>query len=159
MEPEELLTDSQLRCYLEKNRILNESKPNYHSSVQYPRKVIMTPEELMAKGMELMKSKSHDYTTNDRYENFERQAELISWFKDSTDQAFIAVIAIKLARLASLLGRDKEVKNESIQDTFIDLINYCSLWGGYCTKDIIVDGVRDLNIPIHPMPNPRQDLS
>lgn len=120
----------------------------------------MEPEELMAKGMELMKSKSHDYTTSHRYENFERQAELISWFKDSNDQAFVAVIAIKVARLASLLGRDKEVKNESIQDTFIDLINYCALWGGYRTKDSsIVDGVRDLKIPLHQMPNPRQELT
>lgn len=150
MEPEELL---------EKNKTLNESKPNYFNSVQYPMKVIMTPEELMARGMELMKSKSHDYTTSHKYENFERQAELISWFKDSIDQAFVAVITIKLARLASLLGRDKEVKNESIQDTFIDLINYCSLWGGYRTKDDknnqVDKGLYGQYGPGYIMPNPR----
>ena len=92
-----------------------------------------SPEELMNRGMELMKSKSHDYTVGDRYENFYRQAELIAWFSETQDQVFVSVIAIKLARLASLLGH-KEPRNESIEDTFIDLINYCALWGGCRTK-------------------------
>jgi len=91
-----------------------------------------TPEELMIHGINLMKMKAHDYTTKDRYENFTRQTILTSWFSEEQDKVFVSIIAIKLARLASLLGQ-KEPKNESIQDTFIDLINYCALWGGYRT--------------------------
>jgi len=94
----------------------------------------MTPEQLIDKGKELMQIKAHDYTSGEtnRYENFLRQAELLSWFKNDNDKAYVAVIAIKLARLASLLD-SKEPKNESIEDSFIDLINYCALWGGWRT--------------------------
>lgn len=90
-----------------------------------------TPEELMDKGKLLLKSKAEDYTSGEttRYENFERQAQIISWFKEPIDQAFVGLIAVKLARLSSLLG-NKSPNHESIEDTFVDLINYCSLWGG-----------------------------
>lgn len=95
----------------------------------------MTPEQLMESGKKLLKSKAQDYTSGqtDRYENFTRQATIMAWFDDTTDQAFVGMIGVKLARLASLLGR-KEPNHESIEDTFIDLINYAALWGGYRTK-------------------------
>jgi len=101
---------------------------------KYGVKEMPSPEELMDMGKKLMISKAHDYTVKDRYENFIRQAELTSWFSEEQDKVFVSVIAIKLARLASLLGQ-KEPKNESIQDTFIDLINYCALWGGFRTTN------------------------
>jgi len=90
-----------------------------------------SPEELMERGKVLLKSKSDDYTSglSDRYENFNRSKEVISWFKEDIDKVFITLIATKLARLASLLD-SKDPKHESIEDTFVDLINYCSLWGG-----------------------------
>jgi len=96
----------------------------------------MTPEELMEYGIHLMKTKAEDYTSGktDRYENFIRQAEIMSWFKNEQDKAFVSLITVKLARLASLLD-SKEPKHESIEDTFIDLINYCALWGGFRTID------------------------
>lgn len=106
-----------------------------------------TPEELMGKGKALLVSKRADYTTNSRYENFERQAELISWFTEPRDQAFVAVIAIKLARLGSLLGRNKIPNNESIEDTFVDLINYCSLWGGMRTSEVKVGNITFTDVP------------
>lgn len=94
----------------------------------------MTPEQLMEKGKKLLKSKADDYTSGDttRYENFERQALIMSWFKAETDKAFVGLIAVKLARLGSLLD-SREPNHESIEDTFIDLINYCALWGGHRT--------------------------
>lgn len=106
----------------------------------------MTPEEFLNKGKEVIASKSADYTTGGRYENFERQAEIISWFEESIDKAFVAVIAIKLARLASLLGR-KTPNNESIEDTFQDLINYCALWGGMRTSEIKVGNTIFTDVP------------
>lgn len=95
----------------------------------------MTPEKLMEHGKALLKSKGDDYTSGDttRYENFLRQAEIVSWFKSDVDKAFASMIAVKLTRLGSLLD-NKEPKHESIEDTFIDLINYAALWGGWRTS-------------------------
>lgn len=75
-------------------------------------------------------SKRYDYTTNadlDNHENFKRSAELSSWFKNEQDKSYVILIGTKLARLGSLLD-SKEPNNESIDDTFLDLINYCALW-------------------------------
>jgi hypothetical protein len=95
-----------------------------------------TPEELMDKGKKLLTSKAQDYTSGDttRYENFERQAEIMSWFGNNWDKAFVGLIAVKLARLASLLDKEDKPNHESIEDTFIDLINYSALWGGFRTR-------------------------
>jgi len=73
-------------------------------------------------------SKNKDYTTGAWNENFLRSAELISWFENDRDKAFVALIATKLARLGSLLQEGKEAKHESIEDTFLDLSTYCVLW-------------------------------
>jgi hypothetical protein len=76
-------------------------------------------------------SKRRDYTTNpsvNNHENFERSAELISWFNNKRDQPYVCLIGTKLARLASLLSDGRKPNNESIDDTFLDLINYCALW-------------------------------
>src|SRR5688572_12526287 len=91
----------------------------------------MTPEQIMQEGIELMKRKAADYTSGtDRYENFKRSAEISSWFKNDIDKVFAVLIATKLARLGSLLRRDKTPNNEAIEDTFKDLVNYSALWGG-----------------------------
>lgn len=79
--------------------------------------------------LELSLSKRQDYTaSHDNHENFKRSAELSSWFKDDTDKAYVILIGTKLARLASLLNSNKQPNNESINDSFEDLINYCALW-------------------------------
>lgn len=73
-------------------------------------------------------SKRHDYcSTEDNHENFKRAGLLLDWFNSPIDKPYVALIGTKLARLASLLG-NKEPNNESIEDTFLDLINYCALW-------------------------------
>lgn len=73
-------------------------------------------------------SKRHDYTSSeDNHENFKRSAEISSWFIDEQDKPYAVLVGTKLARLGSLLGQ-KEPNNETIDDTFLDLINYCALW-------------------------------
>jgi hypothetical protein len=73
-------------------------------------------------------SKRHDYSSDhDNHENFKRSAELASWFASDKDKPYTVLIGTKLARLATLLDH-KEPNNESIDDTFLDLINYCALW-------------------------------
>jgi hypothetical protein len=83
--------------------------------------------EILDKCEKLHESKSHDYTTGLPNENFKRSAHVAGWFQEDRDKAYVVLIATKLARLASLLGQ-KEPKNESVEDTFLDLVNYCALW-------------------------------
>lgn len=88
----------------------------------------MTIPEIFKKCQKLTMSKRHDYTSStDNHENFKRAAELSSWFKNEQDKPYIVHIGTKLARLGSLLDT-KEPNNESIEDSFMDLIVYCSLW-------------------------------
>jgi hypothetical protein len=88
----------------------------------------MKIEEIFKKCTDLTMSKRHDYTSSiDNHENFKRSAEIASWFKNSDDKPYVVLIGTKLARLASLLDA-KQPKNESIEDSFLDLINYCALW-------------------------------
>jgi hypothetical protein len=73
--------------------------------------------------------KNRDYSSQEnQFENFERSAELISWFKHDTDKAFVSLIGTKLARLANLLSKDAIPENESVEDSFLDLATYCILW-------------------------------
>jgi len=73
--------------------------------------------------------KNKDYSAKDKpFENFERSANLISWFSNSSDQAFVSLIGTKLARLATLLNSNQIPLNESIEDSFLDLCTYCILW-------------------------------
>lgn len=86
--------------------------------------------EIFKKCQKVTMSKRHDYTSNpnsDNHENFKRSAEISSWFKNEQDKAYAVLVGTKLARLGTLLG-NKEPNNESIDDTFIDLVNYCALW-------------------------------
>ena len=95
-----------------------------------------TPQEFLENGKKVIESKNHDYTTDgtkDMYENFRRQAELLSWFRNPIDASFVCCIGIKLSRLAALLD-NKTPRNESIVDSFQDLTNYCALWAGWRTS-------------------------
>lgn len=84
--------------------------------------------EILKKCQKINLSKRHDYTSStDNHENFKRSAELSSWFKNNQDKSYVVLIGTKLARLSSLLD-NKEPNNESIEDTFLDLVTYCALW-------------------------------
>lgn len=96
----------------------------------------MNSEAILKKCAELQVSKRKDYTTGRQFENFERSALLAEWFRDPLDKAFVVLIGTKLARLAALLDREDKPNHESIEDTFVDLTNYCALWGGRKIKDV-----------------------
>lgn len=73
--------------------------------------------------------KNADYTeVGSAYQNFDRAASVISWFKDDNDKTYVNHIAAKLARLAVLLSSNQSPNNESISDSFLDLCTYCVLW-------------------------------
>lgn len=83
---------------------------------------------LLKKALTVQQDKEYDYVNSTNVdENFERQAQIMLWFNDPMDKAFAAMIGVKLARLSALLN-GKEPKNESISDSFLDLLNYVGLW-------------------------------
>lgn len=91
--------------------------------------------ELLEQSKAIHLKKNKDYANeNNPFSNFERSAELISWFKGSTDKAFVALIGTKLARIAEL--RDGRVpNNESLEDSFLDLLTYVGLWAAYVKRN------------------------
>jgi len=91
----------------------------------------MKPEEILLAGSKLLKSKNEDYTDGtSRHQNFERSESVVSWFNYDIDKVYVTLITTKLARLATLLNKDGSgPHHESIEDSFIDLVNYCALWG------------------------------
>lgn len=94
----------------------------------------MKLEFIFAKCLDISKSKAQDYTSsNDPHENFKRSAEIASWFPEK-DKSFVVLIGTKLARLGSLLSKNSKPNNESIEDSFLDLVNYCALWAEFRTS-------------------------
>lgn len=90
--------------------------------------------QLLERMKEIHERKSHDYAQNDNvFSNFERSAVIASWFNDETDKVFTSLIGVKLTRLAELLN-GKEAKNESVEDSFLDLATYCAIWGSRYMK-------------------------
>lgn len=86
---------------------------------------------ILKRSEEIHHKKNQDYTSGTNVdENFERVAEIVSWFKHPIDKSFAGFIAVKLARIASLLNKSDSPKFESIDDTFVDLVTYAGLWGG-----------------------------
>lgn len=86
--------------------------------------VLVLHEQLTAKGREIMKGKSHDYSKEHWSQNF-RTCEAIGLC--SSEQGILVRITDKVSRMASLLTKEAKVKDESFEDTAVDLINYVIL--------------------------------
>ena len=90
-------------------------------------------EEILNRSKEIHLKKRADYAsdpTADPFENFDRSNEIASWFPP-VYASFAVLIGTKIARLGSLLISGKAPNNESIDDTFLDLITYCALFYAY----------------------------
>lgn len=86
--------------------------------------------DLLNKSLEIHKKKNSDYASEEnKFENFERSALIASWFNKPIDKVFITLITTKLTRLATLLNKSTQPNNESTEDSFLDLVTYCGLWG------------------------------
>lgn len=72
---------------------------------------------------DIMLSKGDDYATQDRLSNFKLAGSICGL---SPELNCLSLIATKVARLGVLLN-GKEPKNESINDSIIDLANYAIL--------------------------------
>lgn len=100
---------------------------------------------------EIHERKNQDYAqSTDPFSNFKRSAVVTEWFNDKVDKSFVNLIGVKLARLAELRN-GKEPKNESVQDSFLDLCTYCCLWYAYYLNQMNVNERVDfeLNKPTH----------
>mgnify|MGYP001570322276 CR=1 FL=1 len=87
-------------------------------------------EGLNEKGIDLLKSKGHDYAGVDVLKNFKQMKDLISILEidmEKLEGVHMFYIVLKIQRLCNLLFSNKVAKNESIQDTLIDLRNYTDL--------------------------------
>ena len=76
------------------------------------------------------KKKNADYSgaDNDPFLNFKRvEAMGIA----TTEQGFLTRMTDKMCRIANLTKNEAQVKDESIQDTLLDLANYSLLLAGY----------------------------
>lgn len=83
------------------------------------------------KMIETTKRKNADYTgtSDDPFANFSR-VESIGIC--TTEQGFLTRMFDKFSRITSFVQKGiLEVKDESVEDTLIDLANYCILMAGY----------------------------
>lgn len=83
--------------------------------------------------MEITKAKNSDYTGtgDDPFANF-RVVEEISQGAVSVEAGFLTRMSDKFSRISSFVsGKKLLVKDESVQDTLLDLSNYCLLMIGY----------------------------
>jgi len=69
-------------------------------------------------------SKGGDYASFDRLSNFKTTASIIG---TTPELSCLNLIAVKVARLGVLLNSKDKPKNESIQDSVLDLANYAIL--------------------------------
>ena len=87
--------------------------------------------DMCQKMIETTRKKNADYTGNqqDPFANFTKADELGIC---STEQGFLVRLTDKLARVISFVQKGiLEVKDETVEDTLIDMANYCILMAGY----------------------------
>lgn len=88
-------------------------------------------EQMSSVALEIMKKKNADYAGggSDPFANF-RRAEALGVC--STEQAFLVRMTDKMSRLSTFANRGKlVVEDEGVQDTLLDLINYCVLLAAF----------------------------
>lgn len=75
-------------------------------------------------GLEIIKVKNADYANSENpFKNFE-SADIVGV---NVDRAILVRILDKLSRVSNLLEKPAEVKNEAIEDTILDAINYLAI--------------------------------
>ena len=79
---------------------------------------------------ELHIKKNQDYTgkSGNPFFNFDVAESISNLFDNNIDKTYAVMIGIKIGRIAALLNSGKEPNNESLLDSFDDLIVYCAIW-------------------------------
>jgi hypothetical protein len=82
-------------------------------------------DSLLKKMSEIHDKKNSDYANDSNpYSNFEFAS---SFSQVPLYKVYLVLIGVKVARLHELLGKDKQPKNESIDDTLLDLATYTAI--------------------------------
>lgn len=102
-------------------------------------------EEFQSKMKEILFKKSSDYSTKDALSNFKGTALATN---QSPEMVALTLIGIKVSRLGVLLNQSEAPKNESIEDSLIDLANYTFLLKCILYDKIKIDdiGIKKLNL-------------
>ena len=90
--------------------------------------------EVDDKIIEVTSSKRHDYAAEEdvlsNFKGVSKAAESLGIDIGDPTQYALFMVILKIARLTNLLNAQKEPNNESIDDSFMDGINYMKL--AYC---------------------------
>jgi hypothetical protein len=93
--------------------------------------------EMCDKMIEITKRKNADYagSGDDPFANF-RQVGSIVQVKGVIEIGFVTRMSDKFARIGSFISNGElQVKDESVDDTLLDLANYCILFMGYLESE------------------------
>jgi hypothetical protein len=89
---------------------------------------IQDTQQLLDRCIELLRSKANDYAEGgDAFLNFKTAAQIAGI---SPEQTLLTLLGMKLSRLTQLVGKGKTARNESVEDTMLDVINYIVLLRG-----------------------------
>lgn len=92
---------------------------------------IKSIENTYKKGIEIIKLKNADYAnSSDPFKNF-KSAEIIGL---SVERAILVRVLDKITRISNLLSKEADVKEESLEDTLLDAINYLAILKSYREK-------------------------
>jgi hypothetical protein len=97
------------------------------------REELLKHHEILCKqARELMDMKNRDYAGNDGMEPFANFTRVEAMGICSTEQGFMVRLTDKMSRLSSIIESGKNhVKDESFEDTMVDVINYIVLLSAY----------------------------
>jgi len=88
--------------------------------------------ELCAQARDLMSLKNRDYAGNEGTEPFANFTRVEAMGICKTEQGFLVRLTDKMSRLSSFIRSGKmNVKDESFNDTCVDIINYMVLLSAY----------------------------
>lgn len=91
-------------------------------------------EEAFTKCMSMAAKKNADYAgeeTKDVYKNFRNSVAV----GVSPERAILVRLMDKITRVSNLLDQENHVKDESIEDTLLDMVNYSAILLSYLKRN------------------------
>jgi hypothetical protein len=118
---------------------------------------------LCTTALNLMRKKNHDYAGRGGESPFANFTRCESMGICTTEQGFLVRMTDKMSRLSSFIEAGTlQVKDESVEDTILDIINYAVLFQSYLQEKKEnhdpVEPVRDPVSAVHPVSIPRLDV-
>lgn len=94
--------------------------------------LLVNHEHLCRTALELMRKKNADYAGSGGKQPFANFTRCEAMGVCTTEQGFLVRMTDKMSRLSSFVEKGVfEVKEESLEDTIVDIINYAVLFASY----------------------------